>query len=530
MPDSDNYFTIIAFADQKTAPATAPSIQPAPTPILAHAAPTAPLNVQGSLRALAIIVDMDPNTDGHGAAYNPETVPTLTKKLFDLTSTSTASTTLTTYYKTVSFGKLSITGNVVEVEIPYRADFPRSITDLKKVTSLFPEINRAASSTLVAQSNIIYYAWPQLYSGLSGQAQGIGVRDEDMDGGSIVKGWIWINGVQPSGVYAHEAGHLLGLNHGDSIQNLSCLANTQNCTVDYFSGADINYYGDNQTMGSDSSLNSDLTSHDKARLGWVPDLAITKSGRYTIIGSQNPATQAMHIDKPDTKDKYYLESAAAPNCPFPWLHLLCLGYASISVERGAADTAKPQKTSVGEMLRIKGENSPIPTGILDGNTYFYDDATNSIAVDGLKENNVTPSALVFVRINTVSPIITAQKILGNFTLVSWNAIYPVAGTTVLYELDVCYPSGGVTPPGCYHITDTTKTTYVGESLRPNPPVGYFYMIKAYDTFPDLNLKDSSGQDIRYPIPFINLGLYADTSGKLVFSHFVSLPSNWMGKQ
>ncbi len=188
-------------------------------------------------------------------------------------------------YRDTSHGRISFSGNVVG---PYTINY--------SVTGCDPDSWSKAGEAAAAAANVDVASYPhRVYVMPEGYCAAAGLGSV---GGNPSHAWIFTCGTK--GVYAHELGHNLGLDHAASVLN-----------------GQLNEFGD----GSDPMAMSGngllgLNAPHRHQLGWASPQLITQSGTYSVAPLQpDPATvadpQVYVVPKADTNDFYYLSTRYA---------------------------------------------------------------------------------------------------------------------------------------------------------------------------------------------------------------------------
>jgi hypothetical protein len=188
-------------------------------------------------------------------------------------------------YRDTSRGLISFSGDVVG---PYTINHSATVCD-PDAWSKAAEAAAAASGVDVASYPHRVYVMPSSYCG----AAGLGSV-----GGNPSHAWIFTCATK--GVYAHELGHNLGLDHAAGVLN-----------------GQMNDFGD----GSDPMATSGngllgLNAPHRHQLGWASPQVITASGTYNVAPlAPDPSTvgapQVYVIPKSDTNEWYYVSTRFA---------------------------------------------------------------------------------------------------------------------------------------------------------------------------------------------------------------------------
>ena len=446
--------------------------------------PPTPLPKSGNLSVLAIVVGMEPNTNGAGAIAFGDDVLNVQKKLFT-NSDSTAQ-----FYKEASYGNLKINpvatsstsggSGAVAVKIPFMkgfTHFPNDIAPTYPNLSLGYKIafylaNARAKQFGYKLSNydLVIYVWPIT------PVWNIGVA---MDGigdptSAVIKGSrIWINTNQDSDVYSHEIGHVLGLYHGTGLDsNINCMVAMNTCNT--------TPYGDKNNIMGNSSSKKQMDIYDKMVLNWNPgDQNISQSGRYTVIGREYAEAKATHLQIEDTGDEFFIDYVT----DYGTFGGNSVGVNFFLIRPNTDGNLGPSGTT----LSMNG----LQALMYDGTSYD----TYLAPPDGKFAHNFhiiqikhgAKSADVYVRFD-VAPTLTATTettapVEGKIDL-SWTAISPA-------------PTGGyeIFRDGTSITTvSATTTTYVDTGLTPGS--SHTYKIRGFDSFTELPGKT-------YPMMFSN---------------------------
>lgn len=204
----------------------------------------------------------------------------------------------------------------------------------------------------------------------------------------------WVFDCTLKGIYAHELGHNLGMDHASTA------------TQEYGDTTDPMAFSSTQLRG--------LNAPHRQQLGWLPAMTIDRSGEYDVAAlaldpSVTTAPQILTIRKPDTNEYYYLSYRTAA------------GFDSY------IDSSYYERVSV---HRYKGDGGASRTYLLAG---LSDAASFSDAVNGVTITQVSHGASrATVRVNFADPCRRYPAVLN----LSPAAQSGAAGESAVYTVSV----------------------------------------------------------------------------------------------
>jgi M6 family metalloprotease-like protein len=238
-------------------------------------------STSGDLLATDAIVTGDQSTLVVVTNFTDASVACPVQTIRDTMFTDPNNKSIDDLYRETSLGQFSLSGQVIG---PFR--IAATSTDTCDVNAWASAADAAALAAGVdpAQYQKRVYVLPsQNTCGYTGLAT---------IGGTPGKAWIMRCDLP--GVYAHEIGHTLGMNHAATASN---------------------EYGDTSDfMGSELSGLRQLNAPHQHQMGWrAPErfVDVTQSGTYDVApieldGASATAPQALRIAKPDTGETYYV--------------------------------------------------------------------------------------------------------------------------------------------------------------------------------------------------------------------------------
>jgi hypothetical protein len=507
-----------------------------------------PLSIQSTLqnpvKVLAILLDYKGNNNPSSA----DSVSSVNTKLFG------TGQSVKNYYKETSYGKFNIDGEVIGTGLVSVVsgvpDINASTTfasingaEAKETDQLYLVANKWAVSRLPAGKSlssygIIIYVWSHLDGGQLGVS---GIADSIGPVGGEIKGRIWINGIQPAMVYAHEIGHKLGLYHANGIVCQSfppAPFSLPPRSFDFFDNCKKSgYYDEIDVMGNKSF--AQLDPYRKNALGWIPENDISSSGRYTIAPTESPSAKMFVINHPIKSDtegySFYLDyrrpigfdaglkdaiNGISVEITSPFAMSL-LGHSteneSYNLRIGPnASSSSQYVIRDGEafytVLKNTGDTPPVLT------------ATSTAGTGSVTGSGAAPTPVSGLKIIQINHDNTAANVYVRFDAVPKVSISPLStSTTIRWTFPDLRPTGGyevyrdsTTTPAIY---SGSNTTFTDTNLAPNTE--YTYYIRAYDAFSELPGK-------KYFMPFSEpvkaKTLPAEVSKKISVTLYVD---NWM---
>ena len=240
-------------------------------------------------------------------------------------------------------------------------------------------------------------------------------------GGSPARAWVFSCDVQ--GVYAHEVGHTLGMDHASDPSS---------------------EFGDwTDPMGMSTTQVRGLNAPHRHQLGWLAAdrlVTVTQTGYYDVAPlaidpSTATAPQVIRIQKPDTGEYYYLSYRTASGFDQSisgWYH------GRLSVHRYKGD-GSPSRTS-------------LLAGLTDGQTYV--DQTNGITLTMI--SHAVTHATVRVEFAAACPAATPSVSL------SPQAQNGAAGANATYAMSITNIDGASCPPSTLTFTPSLPGGWAGQ--------------------------------------------------------------------
>ena len=186
----------------------------------------------------------------------------------------TSPDSMAAYYREQSFGKTTITGDVLGW---YTLPTTNESCDPNGFTTMANAAARAAGVNLSQYTQYQYVIGPGAPCGWSGLA--------------YVPGTIsWVNGTIQLRVIAHEYGHNLGVHHASSLDCRNSTGQRVALSVNNLCGA--SEYGDPyDVMGI--GMTNHMNNFHKAQLGWYDGgnmITVTQPGNYTLVPQEGPSS------------------------------------------------------------------------------------------------------------------------------------------------------------------------------------------------------------------------------------------------
>jgi hypothetical protein len=326
-------------------------------------------------------------------------------------------------YRDTSHGQISFSGNVVG---PYTINYSVTVCD-PDAWSKAAETAATAAGVDVASYPHRVYVMPEGYCA----AAGLGSV-----GGNPSHAWIFTCGTK--GVYAHELGHNIGLDHAASLLN--------GVPNEFGDGSDPMAMSGNGLLG--------LNAAHRHQLGWASPQSITQSGTYSVAPlSPDPATvaapQVYTIPKPDTNDYYYLSTRFALKYdsvlqPY-YVNALSVHRYTGRVLPGIADVTK----------------SFLITELADGQSFI--DSVNGITVTQVSHDSSRSTA----RVDFTAPCVAAAPSFS----VSPQTQSAVAGSTVAYAVSVTNHDGAACAPSLFALSAAAPSGWAGTLSAPTFTLG-----------------------------------------------------------
>lgn len=431
------------------------------------------------------------------------------------------------YYKEVSYNKFNVTGDVVNVGIPKSFAFVDRQTGITEISGLkvgkfanrmYLSANQTAFSTLLLEGKkfddykVIIYVWPRLSGSANGVSDGIGTSDT-LNGvvGGEIKGRIWINGIQPASVYAHELGHKLGLFHADGFE-CSSLPKAPESSLDYdsYEGAGfyplsfdwwdeckIHDYIDPINLMGNMSFGH-FSSFQKNLLGWVSRRNIVTTGVYNVIPAEEPTTEALVVGSPSpgasvtTVNSFYLDYRKPKGFD---IGLPRDYYEGVSIEI----PGRIRNPGIENTLIIRkwanannGSDAIVSPYVIHDREFFYTPLTYKSVGSGSSMARVPDSG---VKVIQLSHNDTAAKVYVRFDAkpinVSVSIPSPTTRTINWKWSDTVLPIGGYEVYRGNIATSSLVTTISNPSTTTFTDTGrtsgtsYTYFVRGFDTFSEV---------------------------------------------
>jgi hypothetical protein len=367
-----------------------------------------PASLSGDQRTLLMMVNFNDATLSCSAG-------TITNTMF----TDSSGQSVNALYRDTSHGQISFSGNVVG---PYTINYSVTRCD-PDAWSKAAEAAATAAGVDVASYPHRVYVMPESYCA----AAGLGSV-----GGNPSHAWVFTCGTK--GVYAHELGHNLGLDHAASSLNGQ--------TNEFGDGSDPMAMSGNGLLG--------LNAPHRHQLGWASPQLITQAATYRVAPlGLDPATvsapQAYMIPKADTGDYYYVSTR------------LALKYDSI---------LQPYYVNALSIHRYTGRVLPSTADVTrtyllgeltDGQS--FSDSVNGITVTQISHDSAGSSA----RIEFTAPCLSAVPSLS----MSPPTQSGVAGSSLTYAIAVTNRDGAACAPSTFALTRAVPSGWTGVFSAPS---------------------------------------------------------------
>jgi Gametolysin peptidase M11/NPCBM-associated, NEW3 domain of alpha-galactosidase len=325
-------------------------------------------------------------------------------------------------YRDTSRGQISFSGNVVG---PYTINY--------SVTMCDPDAWSKAAETAATAAGVDVASYPhRVYVMPEGYCAAAGLGSV---GGNPSHAWIFTCGTK--GVYAHELGHNLGLDHAASALN--------GVVNEFGDGSDPMAMSGNGLLG--------LNAAHRHQLGWASPQVITQSGTYSVAPLEpDPivgAPQVYIIQKPDTNEYYYLSTRFA------------LKYDTV---------LQPYYVNALSVHRYTGRVLPsiadatktfLVTELADGQSFT--DSANGITVTQVSHDSTRSTA----RVDFTAPCIAATPSFS----ISPQTQSAVAGSTVSYAVSLTNHDGAACAPSTFALSTAAPPGWAGTLSAPSLTLG-----------------------------------------------------------